>query len=252
MNKKSYKTQFTLWDYGEWLKIYLGKGLREWNFRELAKTAIKILNINYSLHEFDKTFYYISEIEKINIKEPDIFVNWKQLIHKINSESNERNKHIFDMTSEEYAKAQIPSLQALEQISLLNIDTFRTFINSMLIELNQKKIPWEYYFASLTEDNKATITNIFNSYKHLSNSYEVAGDKYIKVKCFSTGLTTSPVFFLWDAVISHIFINFLSLGGQQYYGFCEYCGDFFIIQRKGKKRFCKDTCRVMANRKLKK
>ncbi|MEN8134337.1 MAG: hypothetical protein ABFS18_02205 [Thermodesulfobacteriota bacterium] len=50
------------------------------------------------------------------------------------------------------------------------------------------------------------------------------------------------------AIISNIFFDFLFLGGQDYYGFCEHCDKFFVIQRKGRKIYCSDICRVNANK----
>ena len=50
------------------------------------------------------------------------------------------------------------------------------------------------------------------------------------------------------AILSNIFFDFLLLGGQDYYGFCEHCDKFFVIQRKGRKKYCSDICRVNANK----
>ena len=52
-----------------------------------------------------------------------------------------------------------------------------------------------------------------------------------------------------DVLISKIFFDFLLLGGQNYYGFCEYCDSFFVIERKNRKKFCSDVCRTLNQRK---
>ncbi len=51
-----------------------------------------------------------------------------------------------------------------------------------------------------------------------------------------------------EAFLSNILFDFLLSGGQEYYGFCEYCGKFLVIERKGRKKFCSDICRTMKQR----
>lgn len=53
----------------------------------------------------------------------------------------------------------------------------------------------------------------------------------------------SPSHFPWNIAISRVFFDFLKLGGQDYFLFCEHCGRFTAIQRKGRKKFCSDICR---------
>lgn len=52
-----------------------------------------------------------------------------------------------------------------------------------------------------------------------------------------------------DVLISNIFFDFLLLGGQEYYGFCEYCDSFYVTERKDRKKFCSDICRTLNQRK---
>jgi len=54
--------------------------------------------------------------------------------------------------------------------------------------------------------------------------------------------------FHWPIMMTRIFIDFLILGGQDYYGFCEYCDKFFVVQRKGRKKYCSDVCRALASK----
>jgi len=50
--------------------------------------------------------------------------------------------------------------------------------------------------------------------------------------------------FPWGPVVSKILIDFLLLGGQEYFLFCKHCGKFTVIKRKGRKKFCSDICRT--------
>jgi len=45
-------------------------------------------------------------------------------------------------------------------------------------------------------------------------------------------------------IIARILFDFLILGGQEYFLFCEQCGRFTVIRRKGRKKFCSDICRT--------
>jgi hypothetical protein len=45
-------------------------------------------------------------------------------------------------------------------------------------------------------------------------------------------------------IVARIFFDFLILGGQEYFLFCEQCDRFTVIRRKGRKKFCSDICRT--------
>lgn len=59
--------------------------------------------------------------------------------------------------------------------------------------------------------------------------------------CFLYGL---PTVFPWAVVVSRIFYDFFLLGGEDYMNTCQQCGRFNITHRKGRKKFCSDTCRL--------
>ncbi len=58
-----------------------------------------------------------------------------------------------------------------------------------------------------------------------------------------------PSNFLWGTAASRVFFDFLFLGGQEYFLFCEHCGKFTVVKRKGRKKYCSDICRTAAQRK---
>lgn len=51
-----------------------------------------------------------------------------------------------------------------------------------------------------------------------------------------------------SAIVSRIFIDFMLLGGDRYFGFCQQCNSFFFSERKGRKQYCSDHCRVKFHR----
>ncbi|ACN14839.1 hypothetical protein HRM2_17330 [Desulforapulum autotrophicum HRM2] len=60
--------------------------------------------------------------------------------------------------------------------------------------------------------------------------------------------TKWPSTFPWDVAVVRVFFDFLFLGGQDYFLFCEYCGRFTVIRRKGRKKYCSDICRTTHGR----
>lgn len=257
---KSAENKYTLWDYGEWLKIFLGKNLNEFHLRELANNAIKLLNLNFAIEEDDNAFYYIHEIAKGLEKQKDIFGNWNNALEKtyekqqksqlINSNSKKDSKDVIDDIIKDIADSHesFSDLNPEKYHCLWNINSFRQLIKTILIELLNSETPWEYALIELKEDFNTELDNFFDAYEDLIDTFIVSGKKYKSVKEFSINSEVGKFFFLWDTVIAHIFINFLSLGGQEYFGFCNYCGEFYIVHRKGKKIYCKNTCRALASR----
>jgi hypothetical protein len=249
---KRQNVKHDLWDYGEWLKKYLKKDIREHDLRDLANKAIELLNLNYSINDFDISFYHIKEIGEKNNNNENIFVNWQKLIDKKNKNLKKSiNEKTIKNNLSEYANSQFYIVESDKYEVLINLNSFRKLINLILINLIELKKPWEHALVDIGKQFEFEFQSFFPAYEQLTNTFIISGNKYKKVKNFVFDREIGEYFFMWDTVITHIFINFLSLGGQNYYGFCEHCGDFFLVQRKGKKRFCKDVCRVQANRALK-
>ena len=48
----------------------------------------------------------------------------------------------------------------------------------------------------------------------------------------------------FEIFASCIVLEFLRLGGQEYYSFCKGCGRFILSQRKGRRQWCSEKCRL--------
>lgn len=137
--------------------------------------------------------------------------------------------------------------------------------------LSENSTPWIYSLSTIFQNDKYLTYNhnkrsslnglmvklsnhnpstLLNGYKGVVEEIIINEHRVEKQKTFQTiykdSLSTRehPSVFPWEVAASRIFFDFLFLGGQEYFLFCEYCGKFTVIQRKGRKKFCSDICRT--------
>lgn len=144
---------------------------------------------------------------------------------------------------------------------------YRTVVlKNLKIFAERPNVPWEYlvhhrvieqttcnYFPKIIESYgrlaekiitiKPTETGKKSPVK--SDSHSLAATHRVK-KIFTFTNPEAEATLPWGTVIARIFFDFLFSGGRDYYGFCQRCDRFFVIQRKGRKKYCGDSCRAMA------
>ncbi len=125
---------------------------------------------------------------------------------------------------------------------------------SILHEVLTSSGSWKKTLAAKIENEKYLFKTpplyLHLSYNCLAENLLVKTDNIKKHMVFSGGYAQSyscdmtPSVFPWEAAVSRILFDFLFTGGQDHFKFCEYCGAFTVIRRKGSKKFCSDLCRA--------
>lgn len=144
----------------------------------------------------------------------------------------------------------------------------KAVIKNLRIFLERPSVPWEYLVH-----NRVIEQTTCNYFPNIIEAYSLLAEQIITVKptettrkspvkpdhrslvnahklkkIFTFSTPEAEITLPWGTIISRIFFDFLLLGGRNYYGFCDYCGDFFVIQRKGRKKYCRDSCRAQASK----
>jgi hypothetical protein len=236
---------------GSWLEDFLKPNLKVYEYRILAERAISIYEINFCLTNEELTLKSIEHL--ISQKENfDVFLNkyWSD-DYFMNSfdESLLKGEDIFQLGV--FVAKQIGYQEGFQFPGEIVADICRCFITMFGFKANL--IP--YYFNEIRKRDEIWST-IFKSkwdplalnYSGISDQLEFDDEKgmLVKQKAFSKFMKVGglPPILDWAAIVSRIFFDFLLLGGQDYFTFCEYCGRFTAIQRRGRKRFCSDICRT--------
>ncbi len=316
---------------GEWIENYLDPNITIWGYQNLAKKAVKILNIDYVVNDDDLTFEAIKLVETLEtvssidteLKEtkpsgknfysskPRLYSKllFGDVQHKI---LDKEKKVIFEETTkkiwpqekletfskgyykcyrdiydsddlfEDIKNGQDPlklyqtlSKNNIEKmnkvnptftelwgerfpVSILNVYLFRKYIEANFTIIDHyKKTPWEHtqeFIDDLDSDRRCFVW-LYAAYNDLSDQLRLIDGSFKILKKFrgedsffaetiTTVVEGAHTIFPWGIVSSRIFFDFLMLGGQNYFLFCEYCGRFAVIQRKGRKKFCSDICRT--------
>jgi hypothetical protein len=148
-----------------------------------------------------------------------------------------------------------------------NILEVRHHLTSFFWEIIGGNVNWEHHFSekirtrgnlsdiepgTKLEGNGWNLTATLAAYNScLSDEISHERGKFKKIKVFrDKALPPAPVFekdlsfFPWKEAAARVFFDFLFAGGQDHFKFCDYCGGFTVIRRKGSKKFCSDRCRA--------
>lgn len=232
---------------GKWLELYLDPKLKAWGYRELTGQAIELLNIDYRLTDDDVILKNIEVFEKLSPEDQVEFLSLRNTPHTDFEKSKFRSLFTF---SGDWSLANFFSIYYLRKILL---DLFQIII--------KKEEPWAHTLDWYRGD-KRTVLDIrwlMAMYSGLIEKIVFIEDRALVQKTFEppfighTQLALydkpkktfhSPSCLPWLHVVPRIFFDFLLAGGQEYFGFCGFCGKFFVVQRKGRKKFCSDICRT--------
>ncbi|TAL17437.1 hypothetical protein EPN96_04985 [bacterium] len=250
--KNAQKIDPKMWACGEWLERFLNEDLRAKDFRELAEKAVKILDLQFEIKPNEPSLKLIEKMENSANPEKPFIDQWPELSQEIPQLSfsegyakfrfkrDPRIKSINDFQTEALAGAIQPVNVTIEGIR---------GVFKKLSEINK---PWELALPEIVADKRDILLSGVLEHNVIGHSWKIASGYIIEngkmkfIRAFSFNHDDPRHIFEWNAVISMVFLTFLELGGQEYYSFCERCGKFTVVQRKGRKKFCSELCRVYA------
>ena len=250
MAKKEYVEML---QYGEWLQKYLAWDIEGWRFKLLFEEAPNILGLQGvgSKVTQNKIFQYLKvteekDWEKALAEKSDYYEtlnreyqNLENIIDEQLGQDHENTKEKLILKVDKVKKLTTEIFELSKIVKFLSVREKTIHLARALIE-SQK--PWEQvFYENLTNDNYP-VSSLLESYGGIVEKFAIEDNKFSK-KYF---LAATPNFTPWLTIMARIFINFLLLGGQEYIGFCNRCDKFYLVQRKGKKKFCSDICRALA------
>lgn len=244
MAKKSNHSEMTI--SGKWLERFLNEDVHGWEFRELAEDAIKILNLDYTLTEAEP---FITLIRICNWETSAPFTEEKphgdsQFKEKI-SKAVDMWLAMGDFASNPnrmggdpgFPDSRVASIRAAAD-DFRWLGVARIFVYVLLKAIYKSSVPWSKNpdICSLFSKDDLFFLQVYTKIT-TTIKMEPGNIRWVHVFVEDNSFKFLPVF-------SHIFFKFLFSGGQDYTGFCEHCGKFFVSQRKGRKKFCSDECRI--------
>ncbi len=263
-------------ELGEWLEEVFNINIKWWQYDDLFKEAKRVLNADF-FKDLEEKFLkgiklpvrvleYISKnsLEKyyIELWEADLP---ERVYHQIPNDKSFHPAHNILMAEKDPLKlAQVAQEKRIEHHlieepnngeehqkalaeSLPLIDSCMEFLLCKLYALSwlketvdsdtQLKIRFKdlYDHPGFTDHyNGLQINLYYDENEGFVRTFEVTEKKTAGFYHYE------PI----EVLFCRIFIDFLMLGGLEYYGFCKQCDNFFLTQRKGRKKFCSDSCRV--------
>ena len=250
MAKKEYVEML---QHGEWLQKYLDRGIAGWRFKLLFEEATNMLGLHGIGPKVtqNKIFHYLKVIEEKEwekvLAEKSAYYetlnreyqNLENIIDAQLGQDLENTKERLILKVDKVEKLTTEIFELSKIVKFLSIRKKTIHLARALIESNR---PWEQIFYENVTNDNYPVTSLLDSYGGIVEKFAIEDNKFIK-KSF---LAATPNYTPWLTIMARIFIDFLLLGGQEYIGFCNRCDKFYLVQRKGKKKFCSDICRALA------
>ncbi len=238
MANKDYERMVEL---GKWLERYLDPSVESRKIKQLFQKGAALIGISES-YIFNPGLISVFDA-LIFDKEINIFDHIETILN-----SEEKQAELIEPIKN-FPGGDRSDFQGLFLETIKNLLASRKEILFLLTELQKEQGPWKKVFAKLNESEPYSkyLKNLNWSYSSLREEFDVVDGEYQKVKVCDAGdfARHFPIVERnHDIISANIFFNFLLLGGQDYFLFCEYCGKFTSIQRKGRKKYCSDICRV--------
>lgn len=243
------KTDSQLWAYGEWLERFINGNPRYSDFLEMGNSALKILEINYEITDSDPVFHFIRKIDESTPENENIFSKWDEFICSVPIvEQHQTTFGIFTAFPGDKEKSLL-YLSPAVSVELLSLGARASSIRNLLKKLKENENPWEIAILDLIDNEKdfsqqMGLKNLLSDFEGITSALKSSKGRIRKIKNFSPCPEDARPMFRWSTVTARMLFGFLSCGGQKHYSFCEHCGKFTLVQRKGRKRFCSDICRV--------
>ena len=235
--------------YGEWLERMHAPNLRACQLKDLAMDAAFLLGLKINFQGQDLTIDKLNELDKkLNYTE-ELLKNSLRLFKPIRYQIDEIQK---------IDNEDINNNEMLRQLYKTgNYITCMIGVSLILKYIYKQNKPWEHVIYDLKTSSSSdeymkiirdSLQVFITSYGCVSDTLVIENEKVTKIPSISgrEGENIYPI--PWNILISRIFFNFLFLGGQDYFGFCEHCDKFFLVQRKGRKKYCSDSCRAQASK----
>jgi hypothetical protein len=249
MAKKEYVEMLK---FGNWLQKYLDKNIEGWRFRVLFDEAPNILGMHGAGPKISqsRTLNSLKAIEErgwdnILAEKSDYYeaLNklYQNLEYTIDEQLNQDMEETKQNLIQKVDKVEKLTTELFEQGKIVKFLTIREKTMHLAKALIESNKPWEQFFFENANNDKYPITALLDSYGGVMEKYVIEDNKFKK----KTYLAANPNFTPWLTILARIFIDFLAVGGQEYIGFCKHCDKFYLVQRKGKKKFCSDLCRAL-------
>lgn len=266
--------------YGEWLEDYLNNTTNV-PFRNLSRKASSLLNVESSrtLYEDKTVIPYIQGriaelLENNNLfseaSQDDLTEKIMMILRDIENIPHEKTPVQKALIKISHDPAFDSLIEAFLQAVKLSFE-IRVMLWMILKYMAQSHLHWNRAlgrlhdekwsdmmdkrhlnpekYAPVIEGNTVQIETtglvetLINFYSACQESYKFIDGEMHKTRILKHPALDKGLILPYDIFAIRIFFEFLESGGQDYYGFCEHCGRFFLVQRKGRKQFCSHKCR---------
>jgi hypothetical protein len=254
MPNKDYTTMIK---YGEWLQFILGNDIEWGDLTKRFKEAINFLNLDYKLPAKDLSLLLIRKIEREKARDHyiDLAYRMKEKGDYSRREALRERRdplNLYDFISDlqdTIYKNRFPDEYFDEVLnSVVLMYRARRTILRWLEELIKDDVLWDFSSETLIK-----IEDLIKYHNGIRKALDFNEDEGLrKVITLTESYQYDVLGIPTHVILSHIFLEFLLLGGQQHFGFCEHCKGFFAVQRKKKgkqkKQYCRKTCRTNASK----
>ncbi|MCP4020516.1 MAG: hypothetical protein GY729_01620 [Desulfobacteraceae bacterium] len=245
--------------FGDWLEQFLNPKITPRDYRELAEKAINLYSLEYKIESDDISLQMAELINKdfdLNLLDKKLYELTKTLqppedliddIPFIDDEIEAKEKLANSIGGLWWNSAKF-SYEIIYRSRAYTLHLFRTIPATNIWESDFREARYQGH----DEIKQSAVNFLTKAYSGLIDKINFGNKKLQFVKSLNQGLISKDYilkpFFPWEVVTSRIFFDFLSLGGQDHFMFCNHCGRFTVIKRRDSKKYCSDICRTASKK----
>lgn len=231
--------------YGEWLERYLNPDLTYRELEELIFDAVKLIHLDFGPLTSDKLIVALRNKEPDTPIWPDLKIAIEMKLAGLEVSNYSGYKKLLEEVAGSNDDPVISDTVHAAKMVLFDMVFAKIFSLKILQEILKARVPLVDY---LDNDTKEKFKCLSDWHSWIGDVVEIDGNAFRRRKTLvaenpRNWPVKKPDIFPFHLIFARVFVDFLVLGGWNYYGFCKHCGRFFLVQRKGRKQFCSDSCR---------
>lgn len=248
---------------GYWLEEFLNPNIKSSEYIKLAENALKILNVKFIMEKNEATIHMIEFITSTDrwkgvrklkkIYSYDDYFFWESLAEEIyygdicsylSEKMNLPYSSELLNTEEDIPWIVAENLERVYSLLRLKFSILPSFFKNIM----DSKESWSE-FLKYDSESEYEFQSLIENYPFLSKKISFTDGKIVKYNTITSFITDLDEvgFFPWLEILSHIFFEFLEIGGEKFYILCKHCTRFAMEKKKNRKDYCSDKCRYLAN-----
>lgn len=268
-------------EYGEWLEKALDPALQCWQVKELFEQGIGLIDLHYEFPAQHPVWDFCKDhAAEVRPTSSDMLSFILNEARSINEKGDALSTGLLSLFNRKGEKEKVVAVYR----TMAYLDVFIRTIRFFFRGIASRDFPWYKDWSGVAPDekffNRSTIGFLLStkdsiadelseqSSRELCRLLELDFSRDWLLKAYNRVVPRVEIIdnevhrrnviiepqegedtpadggVPFHIILTRIALDFLFMGGQEYFSFCKGCDKFIVSQRKGRRQWCEDRCRL--------